>query len=108
MSLFTLAHVPGEIGGSPVVLLAEVADRAASGLLFEIAYDQGGLLESAAFHVLFDATDNLLTSFVGTSPATSRYGLMHAIGPPPPPAAIGLGGPLAQPVHQVFSVSLPL
>jgi len=108
MSLFTLAHVPGEIGQSPVVILAGVADRAASGLLFEIAYDQGGLLESAAFHVLFDIADNIVTSFVGTSPVTPRGGLMHALGPPPAAATIGLGGPLTQPVHQVFSISLPL
>ena len=109
MSLFTLAHVPGEIGQSPIVILAGVADRAASGLLFEIAYDQGGLLESVAFHVLFDVTNNLLTSFVGTSPATpSHFGLTRGFGAPPPPSTIGLGGPLAQPVHQVFSISLPL
>ena len=108
MSLFTLAHVPGEIGQSPIVILAEVADRAAAGLLFEIAYDEGGLLESAAFHVLFDIADNLVTSFIGTSPATPHPGFVHAFGEPSAPATIGLGGPLAQPVHQVFSLSLPL
>ncbi len=108
MSLFTLAHVPGEIGNSPIVVVSEIADRAASGLLFEIAYDQGGLLESAAFHVLFDTVDNLVTSFVGSSPATPSHGLMHGLSQPIAPAAIGLGGPLAQPVHQAFSFSLPL
>jgi membrane protease YdiL (CAAX protease family) len=108
MTLFTLAHVPGEIGQPPIVILAGVADRAASGLLFEIAYDQGGLLESAAFHVLFDVADNLVTSFVGTSPAAQRRGLGYALGPAPAPGTIGLGGPLTQPIHQVFSLSLPL
>jgi membrane protease YdiL (CAAX protease family) len=108
MSLFTLAHVPGEVGQSPIVILAGVADRAASGLLFEIAYDQGGLLESVAFHVLFDTVDNFVTSFVGPTLSKPTFRLQHDLGPAPPLANITLGGPAAQPMHQAFSLSLPL
>jgi membrane protease YdiL (CAAX protease family) len=109
MSLFTLAHIPGELDNqSTITILAGAADRAAAGLLFEIAYDQGGLLESVAFHALWDTVDNLITSFVGTPPPKARSGLGRDLVPTQPPFVIEPGAPLAQPVHQVFSLSIPL
>jgi membrane protease YdiL (CAAX protease family) len=106
MSIFTLSHVPGEVHDSPTVILAGVADRAASGLLFEIAYDQGGLPESVAFHILFDTVDNLVNS-IATAPTPPRSLLGHSIFNTPP-SNVTLGGPAAPPIHQAFSLSLPL
>ncbi len=108
MSLFTLAHVPGELGDSPVVILSGVADRAASGLLFEIAYDQGGLPESVAFHVLWDTASDLITALIAGPTRVKYTRLEPGLFPPLSPATITAGGPLAQPIHQVFSFSLPL
>jgi hypothetical protein len=88
-------------------MIGDVADRLAAGLFFEIAYDQGGLLESVAFHVLWDATNNLITSLVGALPQKQNT-LSHDLVPPTPPATLQPGGPAAQPIHQLFSFSLPM
>ena len=67
MVLFTAAHVPGELAtGDPAQYIAiGLATRAAFALLADMAYDQGGLRESIALHVLWDFALMELSALTG-------------------------------------------
>jgi membrane protease YdiL (CAAX protease family) len=56
MSAFALAHVPGELeeGITGLVLVENVASRLGIAYLLELAYDEGGLVESVPLHALWD------------------------------------------------------
>jgi membrane protease YdiL (CAAX protease family) len=56
ITLFTLAHVPGQLENrdSGELIAAGLVSRALAALLFEVAYDEGGLPESVALHAIWD------------------------------------------------------
>jgi hypothetical protein len=56
MTVFTAAHVPGELGAneSADLIVLGLFTRALGALLFEIAYDEGGLPASTTLHAAWD------------------------------------------------------
>jgi membrane protease YdiL (CAAX protease family) len=67
MALFTGAHVPGELnqGWSDEQIALGLASRAVFSLLAEFAYDDGGLPESVALHVLWDTVALSASAWMG-------------------------------------------
>ena len=68
MSFFTLAHVPAELDLPINVILEGAAVRALFALTAEVAYDQGGLPEAVALHVVWDLALFSVGALTGTTP----------------------------------------
>jgi membrane protease YdiL (CAAX protease family) len=83
MTLFTLAHVPGEVGLPDSQIATGLVSRALVGLLLGLAYDDGGLPESVMLHTLWDAVTltyagltgqhSFGTSLLSGGPPASRW-----------------------------------
>lgn len=79
MSIFSALHVPGEIQahqGADTILLG-LASRAVVGLLCDVAYDDGGLQESIALHVGWDAIALTLAAVTGKPGISGGSGLVR-------------------------------
>jgi membrane protease YdiL (CAAX protease family) len=97
MTLFTLAHVPGEIGADTTSQIAfGLGTRAVGALMMEIAYDEGGLDESVALHSLYDSILAVTDAFVGQRFDHPESSTVHA-------AVLSLSTP--RPVHQMLTWS---
>lgn len=67
---FTLAHVPGELSQNvrASTIYLGLLTRAVGGLLFEMAYDEGGLPASVALHALWDVIAFTASTSLGQGP----------------------------------------
>ena len=63
---FSLWHVPGELGVQSTTSIVEgTVVRAGLSILFETAYDQGGLPEAVALHALWDSSSFIFAAVTG-------------------------------------------
>jgi membrane protease YdiL (CAAX protease family) len=76
MTLFSLAHVPGEVsaGDTAFSITVGLVTRAVGAWLFERAYDDGGLPESVALHALWDVIAITANLLIGTPSDESVLG----------------------------------
>jgi hypothetical protein len=70
MTVFTAAHVPGELAAdeSATLIGFGIFTRALGALLFEIAYDEGGLPASVTLHAVWDTVAFVGSALAGVHP----------------------------------------